>query len=260
MALLTHINLLGGFTLRSGGSDPVLLSFKAQALVAFLVLQEGRPVRREIVGEMLWPDRGQQQSRNSLKQELYVLRRDGFRGEDVLETKDGTISVLPDRIVCDVTDLRALLDRGSEAPWREISQIYVGPLLPGFMPVSPEFDDFLTNMRRALEADVLEALGNLADNARNGGSEESVCIAERMLAIDPLREDTHRRLIRCYAGAGRRADAMRVYADAKARLRRDLDVPRRRKLRPWPARSATAISRIGIATCCDHGSGHGSRT
>src|ERR1700722_2569042 len=93
LAFLTHINLLGGFTLRIGGAEPVLLSSKAQALMAFLALQEGRPVRREIVGEMLWPDRGQQQARNSLKQELYMLRRDGFRGEDVIETKDGMISV-----------------------------------------------------------------------------------------------------------------------------------------------------------------------
>lgn len=224
MANLAYLKLLGGFALRVGGPHSVLLPSKAQALVAFLVLQEGRPVRREIVGEMLWPDRGEQQARNSLKQELYRLRRDAFRGEDVIATKDGAISMSPGRIACDVNELRALFNRGIEASWQEISQIYAGPLLHGFPAVSAGFDDFLTGMRRALEANILEALGNLADNARNDRDGERIAIAERMLAIDPLREDAHRRLIQGYADAGQRVDAMRVYVEAKVLLRRDLDV------------------------------------
>jgi DNA-binding SARP family transcriptional activator/TolB-like protein/Tfp pilus assembly protein PilF len=224
LAALTYIKLLGGFALRIGDAEPVLLSSKAQALVAFLVLQEGRPVRRDIVSEMLWPDRGEQQVRNSMKQELYVLRRDGFRGADVIATTDGALSIPADRIASDVHELRGLLRQGDNAPWREISRAYDGPLLPGFAPVSAEFDDFLNGIRRALEADVLGALANLADSARYGRSDEHIAISERMLGIDPLREDTHRRLIQCYADTGRRADAMRVYADAKTLLRRDLDV------------------------------------
>ena len=210
--------------LRVGETDPVLLSSKAQALVAFLILQAGRPVRRKIVGEMLWPDRSAQRARNSLKQELYLLQRDAFRDKDVIATKDGAISITPGRVACDVHELLTLFNRGIEAPWREISQIYAGPLLNSFPSVSVEFDDFLIGMRRALEADMLNVLGNLADNTGNGRSGECVAIAERMLAIDPLREDVHRRLIRGYADAGRRVDAMRVHADARALLRRDLDV------------------------------------
>jgi DNA-binding SARP family transcriptional activator/TolB-like protein len=222
LAAVTHIKLLGGFTLCIGDADPVLLSSKAQALVAFLALQEGRPVRRERVGEMLWPDRGEQQVRNSLKQELYVLRRDGFRGESVIITGDGTLSIPPERIACDAHELRLLLDQGGD--WRAITRVYGGPLLGGFAQVSAEFEDFLTAMRRALESDVLDVLAGLADDAGTRCNDECIAIAERMLAIDPLREDTHRRLIQGYADAGRRADAMRVYADTKAVLRRDLDV------------------------------------
>jgi TolB-like protein len=53
---------------------------------------------------------------------------------------------------------------------------------------------------------------------------QCVAIAERMWRIDPLREDTHRRLIQSYFQVGRRADAVRVYNDAKVLLRRELDV------------------------------------
>ena len=103
--------------------------------------------------------------------------------------------------------------------------LYRGPLLDGFPPVSPEFDDYLNTMRRALETDVLEALGRIADDTADGGDpEQCIAIAQRMLAIDPLREDTHRRLIAGYASLGRRADAIRIYDDAKALLLREMDV------------------------------------
>jgi DNA-binding SARP family transcriptional activator/Tfp pilus assembly protein PilF len=219
---VTKLRLLGTFALRIGDGDPVVLPWKAQALAAFLALREGRPVKRELVGDMLWPDRGDKQARNSLKQDLYVLRRDGFGAEEVIATADNALSLPPERVDCDVHALRRLLRDGGATSWEVISGLYSGPLLDGFAPVSAEFDDFLAAMRRALEADVLGFLGRLADQA--AGREESVAIAERMLAIDPLREDTHRRLIQSYAQAGRRTDAMRVFAEAKALLRRELDV------------------------------------
>jgi DNA-binding SARP family transcriptional activator len=220
----SYIRLLGGFRLRIGDEESVSLSFKSQALLAFLVLQDGRPVRRETVSEMLWPDRGEQQSRNSLKQELYILRRDGFRGDDIVITRDATLSIPPGRLTCDVHELHGLLDRRDQASWTEIARVYAGPLLADFAPISAEFDDFLIRTRRVLEVDVLDALSELADSAGTARIGDVIAISERMLAIDPLREDTHRRLIQAYAGAGRRADAMRVYTDARALLRRELDV------------------------------------
>jgi hypothetical protein len=96
---------------------------------------------------MLWPDLSEQQARNSLKQELDLLRRDAFRDLDVIATKDGAISVFPGRIARDVHELRILFDRGIEASWREISQIYAGPLLHRFPSVSAEFVSQLAGPR-----------------------------------------------------------------------------------------------------------------
>jgi DNA-binding SARP family transcriptional activator len=216
---------LGAFTLRIGDSDPVALPTKAQALTAFLALQGGRPVKREIISEWLWPDRGERQARNSLKQELYVLRRDGLAGQGITATPDNALILLPEQATCDVQELRTLLRTGTDASWQAIAALYAGPLLQGFPPISPEFDDFISGMRRMLEADVVTALGRLSDAAAdNGDAEQCAAIAERMLAIDPLREDTHRRLIQSYARLGRRADAMRVYSEARTLLRREMDV------------------------------------
>ena len=224
-ARLTHLKLLGAFVLHNGGGVPMPVPLKAQALAAFLALQQGRPVTREVVSELLWPDRNEKQARNSLKQELYVLRRDGFGGEEAIITRDNTLCWVPRRLVCDLDELQALMRAMPSRSWRAITGLYVAPLLHGFPPISAEFDDFLASVRRSLEADVLTALGRCADEAADAGDiETALAIAERMSRIDPLREDTHRRLITCYARLGRRVDALRVHIDAKALLRRELDV------------------------------------
>jgi DNA-binding SARP family transcriptional activator len=46
------VKLLGSFALRINNA-PAVLPLKAQALAAFLALQEGSPVRREIISELL---------------------------------------------------------------------------------------------------------------------------------------------------------------------------------------------------------------
>ena len=223
MRPLIQIKLMGEFALRNG--EAVVLPTKVQALLAYLTLTDGNPVKREVIRELLWPDRGEEQARHSLRQALFVLRRDGFGGREVIQSRDNAISLHTESATCDVQELREMIEPGSGASWQAIVALYSAPLLNGFPPISSDFDDFVSGQRRTLETDVLAALGRLADDAAAGGDiEQGVAIQERMLAIDPLREDSHRGLIAGYAQAGRRADAIRIYEDAKSLLRREMDV------------------------------------
>ncbi len=223
MRALIQIKLMGEFALRDGRA--VILPVKVQALLAWLMLTDGNPVKREVIRELLWPDRGDEQARHSLRQALFVLRRDGLGGRDIIQSRDNAISLDPESAACDVRELREMIQPGANASWQAIAALYHGPLLNGFPPVSPEFDDFVSGQRRMLETNVLAALGGLADQAAaQHDTAENIAIQERMLAIDPLREDTHRGLIAAYARAGRRADAIRIYDDAKSLLRREMDV------------------------------------
>jgi DNA-binding SARP family transcriptional activator/Tfp pilus assembly protein PilF len=223
MRALIQIKLMGEFALRDGKA--IILPAKVQALLAWLMLTDGNPVKREVIRELLWPDRGEDQARHSLRQALFVLRRDGFAGREVIQSRDNAISLDPEIAACDLHELREIIQPGSGASWQRIVAIYGGPLLNGFPPISAEFDDFVITQRRMLETNVLAALGRIANDAATVDDiAQSIAIQERMLAIDPLREDTHRGLIAAYGRAGRRADAIRVYQDAKALLRRELDV------------------------------------
>ena len=200
MRALTQIKLMGEFELRIGDGEPVALPSKVQALAAYLVLQGGGGVNRNRSAKCS----GQTEAR--IRHGTVCVRR--------CSSCAGTVSAarIPSgreatrsrsrrkvRFVMSL-ELRALIMADSNASWQAIMALYRGPLLDGFPPTSPEFDDYLNTTRRALETDVLEALARIADDTADGSDpEQCIAIAQRMLAIDPLREDTHRRLIAGYA-------------------------------------------------------------
>jgi TolB-like protein/Flp pilus assembly protein TadD len=67
-----------------------------------------------------------------------------------------------------------------------------------------------------LAVDVLERFAG----AQSG--EAAIATAQRLLQLDPAREETHRLLMRLYAAAGQRAQALRQYDHCRDVLQRDL--------------------------------------
>src|ERR1700751_4198253 len=67
--------LLGPPALAIEGRELHRLPRKADALLALLALQPGRPITREAVADFLWTDRGPEQARHSLRQTLLLLGR-----------------------------------------------------------------------------------------------------------------------------------------------------------------------------------------
>ncbi|MCZ7599699.1 MAG: AAA family ATPase [Gammaproteobacteria bacterium] len=118
---------------------------------------------------------------------------------------------------------------------------------------SPPFDDWLFERRehyrrvasgcfeRAVEAAIAEK--RFADAVRLG---------IRLVALEPLREDLHRTLMRCYAALGRIPDALQQYRQCRAILERELEVAPSRetellKVRLMSERSRTTQPAAGAA-------------
>ncbi len=221
MGASVQINVLGGYSLCLGEADAPVLPWKTRALLAYLSVHAPRPAGREIVAELLWP--GRDQMGHSLRQALTKLRQ-SVKGYDIITTRDREIA-LADSVRTDIAALTALSPASDPAAMRRAANAYAGPFLAGFPPVSPDFDDWLTRTRAQLETAVLDALARLGDAASAAGQrDEALAAAERMFAIDPLREDTHRRLLLACAAAGRRSEALRHHAAITEVLKRELDV------------------------------------
>lgn len=74
------LRLLGGFSLAdAGGREVALPGRKTRMLLAYLALNAARPVPRERLAGLLWPDRDERSARHCLRQGLTELRRLGER-------------------------------------------------------------------------------------------------------------------------------------------------------------------------------------
>ena len=220
------ITLLGGFSLYVGGKEVGPLPRKVRALLAYLSMHNGVPVSRETISDLLWTGRGVEQARHSLRQALLVLGR-ALRGADdsLIRSRDGTLSLRPHVVRTDVERFRTLAGSLDPVALATAGALFKGPLLGPFGSVAADFDDWLERTRRELAADLLDVLGRLSDASMAADNPVLAAqAAERMLAIDPLREDVHRRLMRIYVAAGRRGDALRLHAKATKILHTELGV------------------------------------
>src|SRR5262249_27941933 len=119
----------------------------------------------------------------------------------------------------------ALRDAAQRSDPREQTQslrraiaLYRGELLPGY------YEDWIIAERERLAEAYRGALGQLATLLENaGGLSRSIEIARRALALDPLWEEAHCTLMRLYAAAGRRSDALRQYHELERVLREELE-------------------------------------
>jgi TolB-like protein len=219
----SELRLLGPLSLAIDGRELHQLPRKADALLALLALQPGRPIARETVADFLWTDRGPEQARHSLRQTLLVLRRSVGDG---LILGEGNSLVIPwGTLAVDAIEFEARAASSDRDVLAEAAALYRGVLLENRAPVATRFDDWLAVERSrfaALAATILRRLA--AARGAAGEFETAIAAAMRLLAIDNLREDSHRLLIELLARAGRRGEALRQFDIVTELLKRELGV------------------------------------
>ncbi len=196
---------------------------KTRALLAVLAVDRARPMARERVAELLWPNSGPRQIQGSLAEALYSLRRP-LRGREVVVSHDGMLALGRD-VATDVEEFDRQALAEDLAGLHRAVRAYAGPLLAGFPHVEDDFADWLTASRAEMERKALTVLARIGDLCTAGGDAAGALeAAERMFAIDPLREEVHLRLLEACAAAGRRAAGLRHYATIVETLKREFGV------------------------------------
>jgi len=218
---IASCRLLGPFTLSRDGAE-VVLPRKAQALFALLSLQEGAPLTREIVVDMLWTASGPEQARLNLRQCLWSIRH---RAGCNLVQAERQLLRLAENVAVDARDLRSLAGSQARPDMRRCADLYRGELLAGLDSISPRFDEWLTVERQRLRELAAAALRRSAEaQAAAGEFDVAVTAARHLVALDDLNEDAHRLLMRILGQAGRRAEALRQFELCKQTLRKELNI------------------------------------
>jgi TolB-like protein/DNA-binding SARP family transcriptional activator len=226
------VRLLGGFEIRLDSGQKITLSTrKAEALLAYLALAPGQARSREQLASLLWSDRADAQAKSSLRQALTALRR-GLRenGSPVFATDGESVALDASTLVVDVLEFERLAGNGSNGNLARAEQLYQGPLLDGLNVRDPSFNEWLAQERARLHELAVKAVDRLlAAQLREGDHEAAIATAQRLLALDPLRESTYRTLMRLYAEQGQRALAAREFERCRDILAKEL------RIEPAPA-------------------------
>jgi branched-chain amino acid transport system substrate-binding protein len=189
---------------------------------AYLAAQEGRPVPRGELADLLWEDELPATWEKALRVLMTKLRalleECGIDGATALTSAFGCYKLaLPAGAWIDV-------DAAAEALERAEAELAVGDLREATLQANTsaalarrvflpgEDGPWVEEKRRDLRDLLLRALECLRDaSLASGDLGEAVRHAEEVTELEPFRESGYRRLMECHVAAGNPAEALRVY-------------------------------------------------
>ncbi|MFI6484467.1 BTAD domain-containing putative transcriptional regulator [Nonomuraea sp. NPDC050663] len=225
--------LLGRLTVAGPGGEIVVGAAKQQAVLATLLLRQGRMTTIDRLIEELWEDGAPATARTSLQTYVYRLRRTlapleplgvrlATRGSGyVLDIPDGALDTT--RFERSAAAGAARLARNEPGPaaesLREALALWRGPLLP-------DADSAFVRQERARLAEICANTRELLLEAdlRVGPPSRVIPDLERLVRAHPLRECLWATLIRAQAMAGRRGEALAAYRRVRDLLDDELGI------------------------------------
>jgi predicted ATPase/DNA-binding SARP family transcriptional activator len=191
------------------------------ALLIYLACQ-GRPLGRDALAELFWPERTHKQARSNLRVALHRLRHQ--LAPYLLVTHHSVALNLDRMIDLDAAHFETHLAAGQVAA---AVALYTNDFLDGFyLDGSPAFEQWALLERERLRTLALAAYQQLIDqSAAAGQGSTAITTAQRLLQLDPLHEPTHRQLMRLLAQMGQRSAALVQYETCRHLLAVELDAP-----------------------------------
>lgn len=227
------VRALGGTDVWVHGRRVERWSSRRGKMIFRYLLWQRRPVRREVLMDLLWPYATPASARNNLNVAIYGLRRTlevGGPGPYVSH-REGSYQLAPGLTVwsdADAFETHRRLARSAVAEDRttdadhhlsRATELYRGPLFAD----AADGEWYLTARRTLLEhyTDVLERRARLRCEA--GDLDSCIDLCRQLLGVEPCHEVAHRQLMRSYAARGLYHLVARQYAECVRELRRRLD-------------------------------------
>uniref|UniRef100_A0A832A3E4 Bacterial transcriptional activator domain-containing protein n=1 Tax=Desulfacinum infernum TaxID=35837 RepID=A0A832A3E4_9BACT len=232
-----HLYLFGGFrVLRGRPPQTVHLTRTAQHLLAYLVVHRHRLHPREVLAGTLWGETDNERGRACLNTALWRLRKvlepPGVpKGTFFHSTAAGEVGLRRDAPWwADVAAFEEKLHIIPKSPLAGLSidaaaevekvlPLYTGELLEGF------YDDWVLQERERVHCLYVEALEALMHHYKNAGDiPRSLAFAQRLLKVEPFREDIHLAAMKMYQEIGQRFMALRQYEKCRESLEKEIGV------------------------------------
>ena len=216
--------MLGRFEVEADGVDLTPPRRQHRALLALLLLHANEVVSTDDCVEALWGDRPPETAQTALHGHVSALRK--RLGPERIETQDpGYLLRLADE---DTVDIRRFERLAAEPPAdgrvARLEQLRKALALFGGEPLADfRYEGFASQEAARLEELRLVVLEEeIQTELELGCHEEVVLELERLIVEHPLREGLRAQLMLALYRAGRQADALQAFQDARGVLHDDL--------------------------------------
>lgn len=238
MSLRLAVSLLGPPKLELNDAPITADRRKSLALLAYLALHR-EPHSREFLSALLWPEYEQDKAFTNLRHTLWETQQ--AIGEGWIISGRETLSLIPEsdhssgrivwvdsvRFADLVAQSRAQPDVSLRIPLlAESANLYRNHFLTGFhLRDAVQFDEWAHAKAEELRHLLAVALTMLSDDhALLGQVDAAIPPAQRLVALDPLNEESHRHLMRIYLQAGQSNAALKQYQACEKVLRKELGI------------------------------------
>ena len=209
-----QIHLLGAPHIKCDGiAVPERLSTKAQALL-YYVAMTGRTHTRAALAGLLWGEHSEEEARWNLRKVIQQLRRhlDAYLAIDY-----HTVGMRSPQVywVDAVAFAAAAAGTGAvdSAQLQAALDLYRADFLEGFyVRNAPAFETWLLGERARLRELMIQRLSSVAErHAAVGNLPQAIACTQRLLALEPWREEAHRLLMLWLDQSGQRNAALVQY-------------------------------------------------
>ncbi|MBS4048685.1 MAG: winged helix-turn-helix domain-containing protein [Alphaproteobacteria bacterium] len=224
---LTRLALLGPFRIQpAGGLEVEPLGRKAQALLAYLAATPGHRATRERLASLLWGERFDEQARQSLRQTLMALRRSlDAVAPGLLMADRGEVALAANHFVTDIAEFERVAARGQTGDLQAAVALWRGAFLADLDIPSPEYEDWLRNLREVWRLRVVTVRMQLAERLLAAGDGAAALLAAAALVdLDPLNEAARRVELAIVARFSGMAAALKSYQRFADLLQAELGV------------------------------------
>jgi len=208
-----EFRILGPLEVIDGGRPLAIRRGKEQALLAYMLLHANEVVPSGRLIDVLWDERPPPTASKILQNAVSHLRRQ--LGDGRLLTRGPGYVLRVGAGELDAQDFERLAKEGRGA---EALSLWRGPPL-----LELQDERFVDEARRRFEELRLRAVENRIDDDLDAGRHaELLPELEQLAAEHPLHERTQGQLMRALYGAGRQADALEAYRQARRTLSAEL--------------------------------------
>ncbi len=202
------------------GAPPRFRSQRTVALLGYLVAEQ-RPISRDHLAALFWPDEEPAKGKANLRRELHNLAR---ILPDCWQTSRVEVGFVPDE---DVTvDIFQFLEFEAQARWQAASDLISGDFLEGIsLAENLEFETWLLGQQEQWRQRCTAVLHQLLTRKTERGQyQRAIKDGRHLLQLAPWHEETHRQVMLLLAWTGERTTAIRQFESCRQLLAEHLAV------------------------------------